>query len=55
VLSTKPRRLRAIGWRPSAADRTWAAYEQIVEDDLALPRSDWWDEFYAQVKPAGHE
>jgi hypothetical protein len=38
-----------------AADRTWAAYEQIVEDDRALPRSDWWDEFYAQVKPAGFE
>ena len=38
-----------------AADRTWTAYERIVEDDLALPRSDWWDEFYAQVKPADPE
>ena len=32
------------------AKRTWAAYEEILEADRALPRSDWWDAFYADTK-----
>nr|MBA3566936.1 hypothetical protein [Actinomycetota bacterium] len=33
-----------------AADRLWEAFDRIPEADRALPRSDWWDEFYAGVR-----
>jgi hypothetical protein len=33
-----------------AADRIWEVFDRIPEADRALPRSDWWDEFYASVR-----
>ncbi len=33
-----------------AADRIWEVFDRIPEADRALPRSDWWDEFYAGVR-----
>ena len=38
------------------AEQIWADFDRIPESDRALPRSDWWDEFYAGVRralPAG--
>jgi hypothetical protein len=32
------------------AARTWHSYEEILEADHALPRSDWWDASYGAVK-----
>ena len=32
-----------------AAAETRAAYDRIVASDRALPRSDWWDEFYGGI------
>ncbi len=32
-----------------AAGRLWEVFDRIPEADRALPRSDWWDEFYARV------
>ncbi len=37
------------GERDEAAARAWAEYARIVEEDRALERSDWWDEFYAGI------
>jgi hypothetical protein len=31
------------------AARTWVEYEEIVDRDRALARSEWWDDFYAYV------
>jgi hypothetical protein len=36
--------------RDDAAERAWAAYERIVEEDRKLDRSDWWGKFYADVQ-----
>jgi len=33
-----------------AADRIWEVFDRIPEADRVLPRSDWWDEFYAGVR-----
>ncbi len=33
-----------------AADRIWEVFDRVPEADRALPRSDWWDEFYAEVR-----
>lgn len=34
------------------AERIWAVFDRIPEEDRALQRSDWWDEFYAGVHAA---
>ncbi|MDQ3163742.1 MAG: hypothetical protein M3Q92_13085 [Actinomycetota bacterium] len=38
--------------RDEAATRAWERYQRIVEEDLALERSEWWDEFYAGISAA---
>jgi len=36
--------------RDEAAARAQAGYERIVDEDLALERSEWWDEFYSGIQ-----
>ena len=36
--------------RDDAYSRALRRYEEIVEKEAALPRSEWWDEFYAEVR-----
>ena len=36
-----------------AADRIWEVFDRIPEADRSLPRSDWWDEFYAGIGTGG--
>jgi len=38
--------------RDEAGARAAAGLERIIERDRALPRSEWWDEFYADVQRA---
>jgi len=33
-----------------AAERIWEVFDRVPEADRQLPRSDWWDEFYAGVR-----
>ena len=33
-----------------ASERIWEDFDQVPEADRRLPRSDWWDEFYAGVR-----
>jgi hypothetical protein len=35
--------------RDEAGTHAWHEYERILVEDQALDRSDWWDEFYADV------
>jgi hypothetical protein len=41
--------------RDEAGARALAGLERVVARDLALPRSDWWDAFYADVRRATAE
>jgi hypothetical protein len=36
--------------RDRAADEAVAGWEAVLQEDIALERSDWWDAFYARVK-----
>ncbi len=31
-------------------EHIWEVFDRIPEADRALPRSDWWDEFYAGIR-----
>ncbi len=33
-----------------SAERIWEVFDRVPEADRQLPRSDWWDEFYAGVR-----
>lgn len=36
--------------RDEAGDRAWAEYDRVAARDRALPRSDWWPAFYAELQ-----
>jgi hypothetical protein len=40
----------SVAERDEAGGRAWDEYERILAEDQALDRSDWWSEFYANVR-----